>query len=60
MYNSQRFVIEPKASRFTVQAFAGGLRAGSGHNPTIAIRDFSGEMHVFAEIAGSGETQNEE
>lgn len=31
-------------SRFTVQAFATGLLSGFGHNPTIAIRDFAGEI----------------
>jgi polyisoprenoid-binding protein YceI len=30
-------------SDFTVQAFATGLLAGFGHNPTIGIRDFVGE-----------------
>jgi hypothetical protein len=43
-----------------VQAFAGGFGADSGHNPTIAIRDFAGEVNFSAEVAGSGETQNEE
>jgi polyisoprenoid-binding protein YceI len=32
-------------SKFTVQAFATGILAGFGHNPTVAIRDFSGEAH---------------
>jgi polyisoprenoid-binding protein YceI len=31
------------ASRFTVRAFAGGMLSALGHNPTIAIRDFTGE-----------------
>jgi polyisoprenoid-binding protein YceI len=35
--------IEPRLSRFTVQAFAGGFLSGFGHNPTIAIRDFTGD-----------------
>jgi polyisoprenoid-binding protein YceI len=38
------YVIDGKASRFTVQAFATGMLARMGHNPTIGIRDFSGEM----------------
>jgi polyisoprenoid-binding protein YceI len=38
------YIIDGKASRFTVQAFATGLLARMGHNPTIGIRDFSGEM----------------
>lgn len=44
--NSQgpRFVIDPKRSRFTVQAFATGVLAAMGHNPTIGIRTFTGEV----------------
>jgi len=38
------YVIDPKASRFTVQAFASGMLAAMGHNPTIGIRGFSGEV----------------
>src|SRR5271156_6263315 len=41
---ADRYVIDSRASRFTVQAFATGLMAKMGHNPTIGIRDFSGEM----------------
>jgi|SwirhisoilCB1_FD_contig_51_3531294_length_1261_multi_2_in_0_out_0_2 polyisoprenoid-binding protein YceI len=32
-------------SRLTVRGFAGGLLAGFGHNPVLAIREFSGEAH---------------
>lgn len=38
-----RYKLDPGQSRFYVQAFATGLLAGFGHNPTIGIRDFSGE-----------------
>ena len=38
------YVIDGRASRFTVRAFAAGLLSAMGHNPTIAIRDFSGGM----------------
>lgn len=38
-----RYRLDAGQSRFTVQAFAGGLLAGFGHNPLIGIRDFSGE-----------------
>lgn len=31
-------------SRFTVRAFAGGMLSALGHNPILAIRDFSGEV----------------
>lgn len=30
-------------SRFTVRGFAGGLLSGLGHNPILAIREFTGE-----------------
>ncbi len=42
--SADRYVIDSRASRFTVQAFAAGLLARMGHNPVIGIRDFSGEM----------------
>jgi polyisoprenoid-binding protein YceI len=38
------YVIDPAASRFTVQAFATGLLSAFGHNPTIGIRDYAGEI----------------
>jgi polyisoprenoid-binding protein YceI len=37
--------IHTEVSRFTVRGFAGGLLSGLGHNPVLAIRDFSGEAH---------------
>jgi polyisoprenoid-binding protein YceI len=42
---SDTFVIDGKRSRFTVRAFAGGMLSALGHNPTIAIRDFDGNIH---------------
>jgi polyisoprenoid-binding protein YceI len=39
-----KFKIDATASRFTVQAFATGLLSAFGHNPTIAIRDYDGEI----------------
>ena len=36
--------IDPAMSRFTVRAFASGMLSALGHNPAIAIRDFSGEV----------------
>lgn len=39
-----RYVIDPRASRFTVQAFATGILSVVGHNPTIAIRDYDGDV----------------
>ncbi len=41
---SDHYVIDGRASRFTVSAFATGLLAAMGHNPIIGIRDFSGAM----------------
>ena len=38
------FLIERNGSRFTVQAFATGLLSSFGHNPTIGIRDFDGQV----------------
>ena len=42
--SADRYVVDGRCSRFTVQAFATGMLARMGHNPTIGIRDFSGEM----------------
>jgi polyisoprenoid-binding protein YceI len=39
-----KFLIDPSVSRFTVQAFATGLLSAFGHNPTIGIRDYDGEI----------------
>jgi polyisoprenoid-binding protein YceI len=44
---TDRFVIDTRPSRFTVRAFATGILSAMGHNPTIGIHDFSGEM-IFA------------
>jgi polyisoprenoid-binding protein YceI len=41
-----RYKLNAAQSKFTVQAFATGLLAGFGHNPTVAIRDFSGEARL--------------
>ncbi|MGA9586780.1 MAG: YceI family protein [Terracidiphilus sp.] len=38
------YVIDARASRFTVQAFATGILSAMGHNPTIGIRNFSGDV----------------
>ena len=37
-------LIDAKRSRFTVQAFAAGILSAMGHNPSIGIRTFSGEV----------------
>jgi polyisoprenoid-binding protein YceI len=41
-----QYLIDGRASRFTVQAFATGLLSTFGHSPTIAIPDFKGEVLV--------------
>lgn len=37
------YVIDPGVSSFTARAFATGLLASLGHNPSFAIRQFAGE-----------------
>jgi len=39
-----RYHMDPDRSRFTVQAFAGGLLSFVGHSPTFAVRQFEGEL----------------
>ncbi len=43
---SVRYDINPNISKFTVQAFAGGLLSAFGHNPVIAISNYAGEVNV--------------
>ena len=47
---SERYVVNSNISRFTVQAFAGGLLSAFGHNPVIAISDYSGEINLAEEM----------
>jgi polyisoprenoid-binding protein YceI len=37
-----RYAVDPRASQFTVQAFASGLISVVAHSPKIAIRDWTG------------------
>ena len=39
------YVIDAGISRFTVRGFAGGLLSGLGHNPVVAIHDFTGDAY---------------
>jgi polyisoprenoid-binding protein YceI len=39
-----KFTIDTTASRFTVQAFATGMLSAFGHNPSIGIRDYDGDI----------------
>jgi len=49
------FTVDSRASKFSVQAFATGMHSAMGHNPTIGIRTFSGEVDFDPEtLAGSG------
>ncbi|MGB6692376.1 MAG: YceI family protein [Terracidiphilus sp.] len=50
-----RFVIDGRSSRFTVRTFASGVLAAMGHNPTIGIRAFSGEMKFDPEQLKAGD-----
>ena len=43
---SVHYVMDTRASQFTVQVYSGGLLSAFGHSPTIAIRGFSGEAQV--------------
>src|ERR1700751_778994 len=43
------FAIDPRASQFTVQAFASGLIAAVPHSPKIAIREWTGDVTVTPE-----------
>jgi polyisoprenoid-binding protein YceI len=44
-----RYMIDASHSKFTVQAFAGGMLSAFGHNPNFAIRDFTGEAELRPE-----------
>jgi polyisoprenoid-binding protein YceI len=44
-----RYRFDPGNSRFTVQAFAGGLLSFVAHSPTFAVRDFAGEVRFDPE-----------
>ena len=46
------YVIDTRASQFSVQAFASGLVAAIAHSPKIAIRDWTGEVQVASGPAG--------
>jgi polyisoprenoid-binding protein YceI len=48
------YVIDGRSSRFTVRATATGLLATMGHNPTIGIRDFKGEVNFDPEKLAAG------
>ena len=39
-----RYVVDPRVSKFIVQAFSGGMLSALGHDPKFVARDFSGEV----------------
>lgn len=41
-----RYVLDKSSSSFTVRAYATGMLSSFGHNPTLAFRDFSGEVNL--------------
>jgi polyisoprenoid-binding protein YceI len=43
---AMRYVVKSAISKFTVQAFAGGLLSSFGHNPVIVISSYSGEINL--------------
>jgi polyisoprenoid-binding protein YceI len=45
---SKRYLLVPGEGTFTVQAFAEGLFSAFGHDPVIAVRDFTGELDFVA------------
>jgi polyisoprenoid-binding protein YceI len=40
------YLLDKSSSRFVVRAYATGMLSAMGHNPTIAIRDFTGEAVI--------------
>ncbi|HKY06556.1 MAG TPA: YceI family protein [Blastocatellia bacterium] len=42
----EKYSLDASQSRFIVRAFVGGLLSGFGHDHTIAIRDFTGEIEL--------------
>ncbi len=49
-----RYQIDTRSSTFKIRAFAAGLLSAFGHSPTIAIRNFSGEVQLDRDTLESG------
>ena len=47
--DTHRYLIDGRSSRFTVRAFATGLLAAMGNDPTIHVRDLRGEINFNPE-----------
>ena len=43
------YSLDAARSRFLVRAYAAGLLSGFGHNPTVAIRGFTGEARFLSQ-----------
>lgn len=43
---ADHYIVDSKASRFQVRITASGPLSAFGHNPTIAIPDFEGDIHA--------------
>ena len=41
-----RYTLDPAQSRFSAQAFAKGFLSALGHDPTFAVREFSGSVQI--------------
>jgi polyisoprenoid-binding protein YceI len=52
-----RYVVDTRASQFTVQAFASGLIAAVAHSPKIAIREWAGEVRMDSATMRNGTLQ---
>lgn len=52
--NLVHYLLVPGESRFTAQAFAGGLLNVFGHDPVIEIRDFKGEAEFEPDTLSQG------
>jgi polyisoprenoid-binding protein YceI len=50
-----RYIVDARSSRFSVQAFATGLLSAVGHNPTIEVRNFSGDLNFSPEALQGSE-----
>lgn len=52
-----RYILDAKASQFTLQAFAEGLAGIADHRPRFAVREFSGEVEFSSDKPDCGSLQ---
>lgn len=48
-----RLRVDPQRSRFIVRAFVGGLLSTFGHDHTIAVKDFAGDVDLDEDLRNS-------